>query len=102
MDGALNARNKKLRCSYHKDHGHRTENCKTLKQFLEGLVAKGHLDEYLGKAQKPEKVDVDNSDDDGPLKRQNKEITGVINIIHACTNVTAITKTLIKVQIKKV
>lgn len=47
MDGNLVARNSKHRCSYHKDHGHRTENCKTLKQFLEGLFLKDHLVEYV-------------------------------------------------------
>ena len=69
MGGDPNARNKKLRCSYHKDHGYRTENCKTLKQFLEGLVTKGHLVEYLGEAEKPKRVNVSSSDDDGPPKR---------------------------------
>ena len=30
-----------LRCSYHRYHGHRTKNCKTLKQFLEKLIGQG-------------------------------------------------------------
>ena len=56
----------------------------------------------MGEAEKPKKVDVSSSDDDGPPKRQNnKEITGVINVIHACTNITAITKNSIRVQIKR-
>lgn len=38
--------------SYHKDHGNKTENCKTLKQFLEKLVEQGHLIEYLKAAGK--------------------------------------------------
>ena len=47
MGGNPATRDKKLRCSYHKDFGHKTENCLTLKKFLEGLVNKGHLAEYI-------------------------------------------------------
>ena len=64
-------------------------------------MTKGHLTEYVGEAKKPKRVEASSSDDDGPPKRQNnKEITGVINVIHACTSVTAITKNSIRVQIK--
>lgn len=102
MGGDQSTRNKKLRCLYHKDHGHRTENCKTLKQFLEGLVANGHLAKYVGEAGNLKKVNVDRSDDDEPPKRQNnKEVIGVINVIHACANVTVIIKNSIRVQIKR-
>lgn len=38
MGGNPPTKNYKLRCSYHKDHGHQIENYKILKQFLEGLV----------------------------------------------------------------
>ena len=56
-------------------------------------MTNGHLAEYVSDAEKPKKVDVSSSDEDGLPKRQNnKEIIGVINVIHACTNVTAITK----------
>lgn len=33
--------------SYHKDHGHKTENYKTLKLFLERFVEQGHLAKYM-------------------------------------------------------
>lgn len=46
-----------LYCSYHKDHGHKTENCRTLKQFLEDLVEEGHLGEFVKKAAKDETTD---------------------------------------------
>lgn len=47
LEGNPYARNTKLRRSYYKYHGHRTENYKTFKQFLEGLVSKGHLAKYV-------------------------------------------------------
>ncbi|XP_028076948.1 uncharacterized protein LOC114278999 [Camellia sinensis] len=40
-------RNQKLRCTYHQDRGHMTQNCRALKQHLEDLVATGHLREYI-------------------------------------------------------
>lgn len=61
------ARNTKFRWSYHKDHGHKTENCKTLKQVLEELVSKGHLAEYVNGAEKAKK-NID--DDEEPCKKQ--------------------------------
>ena len=41
------ARNQKLRCAFHKERGHLTENCKTFKKYLEDLVEQGHLTEYI-------------------------------------------------------
>ncbi|XP_028096697.1 uncharacterized protein LOC114296590 [Camellia sinensis] len=35
--------NQKLRSTHHQDMGHMTQNCRTLKQHLEDLVAAGHL-----------------------------------------------------------
>ncbi|XP_028086313.1 uncharacterized protein LOC114287236 [Camellia sinensis] len=40
-------RNQKLRCTYHQDRGHMTQNCRALKQHLEDLVAAGHLRDCL-------------------------------------------------------
>lgn len=40
-------RDTKFRCSYQKDHGHKTKKCKTLKQFLERLVEQRHLYKYI-------------------------------------------------------
>lgn len=67
MGGNHSARNSKLHCSYHKDHGHRIENCKTLKQFLEGLVTKGHLAEYIKKGKTIRKCD-DDEENEEPQK----------------------------------
>ncbi|XP_028098979.1 uncharacterized protein LOC114298573 [Camellia sinensis] len=38
--------NQKLRCTYHQDRGHTTQNCRALKQHLKDLVAAGHLQNY--------------------------------------------------------
>ncbi|XP_028126006.1 uncharacterized protein LOC114322790, partial [Camellia sinensis] len=39
--------NSRYRCTFHKERGHRTEDCLPLKQHLEELVAAGHLDQYI-------------------------------------------------------
>lgn len=52
-----------IQISYHEDHGHQTENCKNLKKFLEGLVSKGHLAEYV-KGSKKTKKNADDDEDD--------------------------------------
>ena len=49
MGGHPSKRDTNQRCSYHKDYGHRTKNCKTLKQFLEKLIEQGHLANYVKK-----------------------------------------------------
>ena len=35
------------KCSYHEEKGHRTENCKSLKTFLDQLVRNGHLKKFV-------------------------------------------------------
>ena len=40
-------RNKSLRCDYHKDHGHKTNQCQSLKFLVEKLIRTGHLRRYL-------------------------------------------------------
>lgn len=103
MGGNTTARNSKLRCSYNKDHGHRIENCKTLKQFLEGLVLKGRLAEYIKGAEKAKKGVDDDEDDEDPSKRHaNKLVTGVIDAILASIYRETITKHVIRVHIKMV
>lgn len=60
MGGNPSSKDLKLRCSYHKDHDHKTKNCKTLKQFLERLVDQGHLVEYIKPTGKAMAQDNDN------------------------------------------
>ncbi|XP_028069058.1 uncharacterized protein LOC114271654 [Camellia sinensis] len=45
-------RNQKLRCTYHQDKGHMTQNCRALKQHLEDIVAAGHLRDYIDQDKK--------------------------------------------------
>lgn len=74
MSGNLTTKNNKLRCSYHENHDHRIENSKTLKQFLEGLVNKGHLAKYVKVDEKMNKRDDEGSIDDEPHKRLAKRV----------------------------
>ena len=36
-------RNKSLRCDYHRDHGHETDRCRSLKFLVEKLIKAGHI-----------------------------------------------------------
>ncbi|XP_075665862.1 uncharacterized protein LOC142635610 [Castanea sativa] len=47
MVGDPSRRNQNLYCSYHRDKGHTTEQCRVLKDHLEQLVKAGHLKEFL-------------------------------------------------------
>ncbi|KAH7852901.1 hypothetical protein Vadar_030652 [Vaccinium darrowii] len=47
MPGDLTKKNSKWRCSYHKDYGHMTANCRALKQHLEEPVIVGHLRNFI-------------------------------------------------------
>ena len=40
-------RDRSLRCDYHRDHGHETNRCRTLKFLVEKLIRAGHLRGYL-------------------------------------------------------
>ena len=40
-------RNRSLRCDYHRDHGHETNHCQSLKFLIEKLIRASHLKRYL-------------------------------------------------------
>ena len=40
-------RNRSLQCDYHRDHGHETNNCQSLKFLVEKLIRADHLQRYL-------------------------------------------------------
>ena len=40
-------RNKSLRCDYHKDHGHETDRCQSIKFMVEKFIKVGHLRRYV-------------------------------------------------------
>ncbi|XXG54223.1 hypothetical protein AAC387_Pa03g2164 [Persea americana] len=64
-------------CAYHKQNGHRTDECKSYKFHLENLVKEGHLREYIKQEgrgdDRPPRRDADNQD---------SEPEGVIHVIH--------------------
>ena len=40
-------KNKSLQCDYHRDHGHETGKCQSLKFLVEKLIKVGHLKRYI-------------------------------------------------------
>ncbi|KAJ8615907.1 hypothetical protein MRB53_035279 [Persea americana] len=67
-------------CAYHKQNGHRTDECRSYKSHLENLVKEGHLREYIKQEgrgdDRPPRRDADNQD---------SEPEGVIHVIHLAT-----------------
>lgn len=47
MTTLLEVRDRSRWCSFHKDHGHTTEECMSLKRHVEGLVSNGYLDYFV-------------------------------------------------------
>ena len=47
MRAGSDQRNRSLRCDYHRDHGHETNHCQSLKFVVENLIRAGHLRRYL-------------------------------------------------------
>ena len=45
MDPAKRDHNRK--CAYHKEHGHTTEQCRSLHYLVEKLIKTGHLKQYI-------------------------------------------------------
>uniref|UniRef100_A0A2N9I2V6 Reverse transcriptase domain-containing protein n=1 Tax=Fagus sylvatica TaxID=28930 RepID=A0A2N9I2V6_FAGSY len=48
-----NSRPKNLYCRFHKDHGHLTKECVTLKEQVETLIRQGKLQKYVNRPAKP-------------------------------------------------
>ena len=47
MRASADQRNRSLRCDYHRDHGHKTNHCQSLKFLIEKLIQVGHLRRYI-------------------------------------------------------
>ena len=47
MRAGPDQRNISLRCDYHRDHGHETNHCQSLKFLVKKLIRVGHLIRYL-------------------------------------------------------
>ena len=61
-------RNSSMRCDYHRDHGHETNICRSLKFPVERLIKVGHLRRYIR--------EVDHKEESAPTS--SKVTTGVI------------------------
>ncbi|XP_030941789.1 uncharacterized protein LOC115966765 [Quercus lobata] len=86
--GDPSRRNQNLHCTYHRDKGHTTEQCRVLKNHLEQLVKAGHLKEFV--------VDSRNRGTRQGAQQRGNPLPpplGVIEVIHAAPRGTTVTKT---------
>ena len=47
LDESFPKKKKSLQCDYHRDHGHETDRCRSLKFLVEKLIKAGHLRRYV-------------------------------------------------------
>ncbi|XP_028107285.1 uncharacterized protein LOC114306266 [Camellia sinensis] len=73
--------NQTLRCTYHREKGHKTQNCRALKQHLEDLVTAGHLQQWIDVDKTREKQGLDQAPPE-----ENHAPRLAINVIHGMTN----------------
>ncbi|XP_075670445.1 uncharacterized protein LOC142640257 [Castanea sativa] len=80
-------RNQNLYCTYHRDKGHTTEQCRILNNHLEQLVRSGHLKEFVLESRGGET---------GQITRPRGNLLppplGVIEVIHATSMGTSVTR----------
>ncbi|XP_050257728.1 uncharacterized protein LOC126702911 [Quercus robur] len=92
MGGDPSRRNQNLYCTYYRDKGHTTEQCRVLKDHLGQLVKAGYLKEFIADAthQKAER---------GVQQKRNPLLPplGVIEVIHVAPKGTAATKRVLTV-----
>ena len=96
MGGDPSRRNQNLYCTYHKDKGHTTEQCRVLKDHLKQLVKVGYMKEFV----------VDSVDRDARQGVQQKRNPlppplGVIEVIHAAPRDAAVAKGVLAVACAK-
>ncbi|XP_050241274.1 uncharacterized protein LOC126690193 [Quercus robur] len=92
MGGDPSRRNQNLYCTYHRDKGHTTEQCRVLKDHFGQLVKAGYLKEFV--------VDsVDREAGQGVQQKRNPlpPPLGVIEVIHAAPRGTAAVKGILTV-----
>ncbi|XP_022854630.1 uncharacterized protein LOC111375941 [Olea europaea var. sylvestris] len=65
-----NTRDKSKYCNFHRDHGHTTEDCFSLKRDIEAFIKKGFLGSYVSNDQRPRN---NPNRDKGPKGRENKQ-----------------------------
>ena len=78
MRGDPSRRNQNLYCTYHRDKGHTTEQCKVMKDHLEQLVRSGHVKEFV-----VEPRTQDTRQGSQPRGNPLSPPLGVIEVIHA-------------------
>ena len=87
MGGDPSRRNQNLYCTYHRDKGHTTEQCRVLKDHLEQLVKAGYLKKFM--------VDPRNQEagqDARPRGNPLPPPLGVIEVIHAAPRSSQVSK----------
>ncbi|XP_030940035.1 uncharacterized protein LOC115964957 [Quercus lobata] len=92
MKGDPSRRIQNLYCTYHRDKGHTTEQCRVLKDHLGQLVKAGHLKEFVVDSTSQE------AGQGGQLKRNSlPPPQGVIEVIHATSRGTVTAKRVLTV-----
>ncbi len=74
MAGDPASRELKSFCAYYRERGHLTENCRTYKGFLEGLVRDGHLRQFVDDTKNRQQWD---------HAPKPKDPIGIIEVIHS-------------------
>ena len=85
MGGNPSMRNHNLYCTYHRDKGHTTKQCRVLKDHLEQLVKAGHLKEFV--------IDPRNQEAGQGTRPRGNPLPpplGVIKVIHAASRGTRV------------
>lgn len=77
MKGDSSSRDQGKFCAYHKQNGHKTNECKSFKSHLENLVKEGHLTDHI-KEEGQDNSQPPRQEDGG----QDSEPEGIINVIH--------------------
>ncbi|KAK3010726.1 hypothetical protein RJ639_012128 [Escallonia herrerae] len=76
MRSLANKRNKDLRCHFHNDYGHTTDNCGSLKRAIETLIKHGQLRKFIAhkEGQHPTPLDIE--------EREEREENADVNTPH--------------------
>ncbi|XP_074361613.1 uncharacterized protein LOC141701885 [Apium graveolens] len=70
MQTPLESRPYNRQCDYHETHGHKIENCLSLKYFIEDQVKKGNMNKYL--------VRDNNNNNRGEAQKRGKNVVNVV------------------------
>ncbi|XP_050281209.1 uncharacterized protein LOC126722103 [Quercus robur] len=92
MGGDPSRRNQNLYCTYHRDKGHTTEQCRVLKDHLGQLVKPGYLKEFV-----PDSADQEAGQGVQQKRNPLPPPLGMIEVIHAAPRGTAAAKGVLTV-----